>query len=244
VAIPCNAAHFYVGRRGNARAAPADLETGYIYVGGWGAGSSGIAVDAGLQKSSQQAAREDYAPYWKYGTDNPVSFPHAHRFPCGGPDVTLEFYPLTAEVLYFSASGMSTEHRRVTYTFVQLTRRSDGWLPDGGGSGTGIILKRIVSIAQPREWHKSSPQNDVFYRDGSFFGVTATDNNPRLRWTSCEIGKVSVDGAPLFRRWTDRETWSGLSTVQDWPATAILKGRDPGVCDAVGIDLRRGLLSQ
>ncbi len=88
VSIPCGARHFVTGPGYNeVTGAPGivDQETGYIYIGGWGAGPHGVSVDAGLQKSSAQSEHDDYAFYWKYASNKPVT--SEERFPCGGPDV-------------------------------------------------------------------------------------------------------------------------------------------------------------
>ena len=149
VSIPCGASHFVTGPGFDSMGAPAtvDLETGYVYIGGWGAGPRGVSVDAGLQKSSAQADHDDYAFYWKYDRNKPIT--SDERFPCGGPDVTLELYPVSPTQLVFSATGVTDSGETRTLTAVQTTLPGDGWIPSGGSSDDGVILKRIISIAQP-----------------------------------------------------------------------------------------------
>jgi hypothetical protein len=62
VSIPCGASLFAKGTGRNeltGLTSLIDQETGYIYVGGWGAGPNGAAVDAALQKSSAQAESDE-----------------------------------------------------------------------------------------------------------------------------------------------------------------------------------------
>ena len=158
VSIPCGVRQFVQGpgfnevtrSRGNI-----DQETGYIYIGGWGSGPYGVAVDAGLQKSSAQAERDEYSFYFKYNTAAPIT--SDMRFPCGGPDVVLELYPVANDLLLFSASGVNRAGKRVTLVVVQKTQPGDGWAPSGGSSADGIILKRVVSIAQ-EDYVQRSPR--------------------------------------------------------------------------------------
>lgn len=243
VSIPCGARHFIQGPGYNeVTGAPGivDQETGYIYIGGWGAGPGGVSVDAGLQKSSAQAEHDDYAFYWKFAANKPIT--SEERFPCGGPDVVLELYPVSDSLLVFSATGVSTDGERHTFTAVQHTKPSDGWTPDGGSFGDGVILKRIVSIAQPYSWHKRSGVGRTNrFASGSYFGVAGPkDLTPRIVWKQCEIGHVVPPAiAPVYHAWTTSQTWAssvpGIYT--DWPPLGVFRGRD-GACDAAGIYLR------
>ena len=243
VSIPCGARHFVTGPGYNeVTGAPGivDQETGYIYIGGWGAGPAGVSVDAGLQKSSAQAEHDDYAFYWKYASNKPIT--SEERFPCGGPDVVLELYPVADSLLVFSATGVATDGQRHTFTAVQHTRPGDGWSPDGGSQNDGIILKRIVSIAQPYAWHKRSGigRSDRF-TSGSYFGVTGPkDLTPRIVWKQCQIGHVVPPAiVPTYHAWTPAQTWTspvpGIYT--DWPPLGVFR-RNDGVCDSAGIYLR------
>ena len=243
VSIPCNVSHFVTGPGYNeVTGSPGivDQETGYVYIGGWGAGPRGVSVDAGLQKSSAQSEHDDYAFYWKFASNKPIT--SEDRFPCGGPDVVLELYPVADSLLVFSATGVASDGQRHTFTAVQRTRPDDGWSPDGGSAGDGIILKRIVSIAQPWTWHKRSGvgRGDRF-ASGSYFGVRGPhDLTPRIVWHDCELGHVVPPAiVPQYHPWTPAQTWTssvpGIYT--DWPPLDVMRGQN-GACDAAGIYLR------
>jgi hypothetical protein len=243
VSIPCGVSHFVTGPGYNeVTGAPGlvDQETGYIYIGGWGAGPRGVSVDAGLQKSSAQSMSDDYAFYWKFSSNKPIT--SEERFPCGGPDVVLELYPVADSLLVFSATGVASDGDRHTFTAVQHTRPEDGWAPAGGSADDGIILKRIVSIAQPYTWHKRSGigRSDRFV-SGSYFGVTGPrDLTPRIVWHSCEIGHVEPPSiVPLYKPWTASQTWRSTlpGVYTDWPPLGVFRGSN-GACDAAGIYLR------
>jgi hypothetical protein len=243
VSIPCGVRHFVTGPGYNeVTGAPGivDQETGYIYIGGWGAGPRGVSVDAGLQKSSAQSENDDYAFYWKFASNKPIT--SEERFPCGGPDVVLELYPVADSLLVFSATGVATDGNRHTFTAVQHTRPDDGWSPEGGSANDGIILKRIVSIAQPYAWHKRSGvgRADRFV-SGSYFGVAGPqDLTPRIVWHSCEIGKVEPPSiVPQYKPWTSSQTWTSPvpGVYTDWPPLGVFRGSN-GACDAAGIYLR------
>jgi hypothetical protein len=243
VSIPCGARHFVTGPGYNeVTGAPGivDQETGYIYIGGWGAGPSGVSVDAGLQKSSAQAETDDYAFYWKYASNKPVT--SDERFPCGGPDVVLELYPVAESLLVFSATGVASDGQRHTFTAVQHTQPADGWSPGGGSSTDGVILKRIVSIAQPYAWHKRSGIGKADrFRSGSYFGVASPrDLTPRIVWSHCEIGHVVPPSiVPRYHTWTPSQTWTSPvpGVYTDWPPLGVMRGNE-GACDAAGLYLR------
>jgi hypothetical protein len=243
VSIPCGVRHFVTGPGYNeVTAAPGivDQETGYIYIGGWGAGPRGVSVDAGLQKSSAQSEHDDYAFYWKFASNKPIT--SEDRFPCGGPDVVLELYPVADSLLVFSATGVASDGIRHTFTAVQHTRPDDGWSPGGGSREDGIILKRIVSIAQPYTWHKRSGvgRADRFV-SGSYFGVAGPhDLTPRIVWSRCELGHVVPPSiVPQYKPWTSSETWTSSvpGVYTDWPPLGVFR-RNEGACDAAGIYLR------
>ena len=242
VSIPCGVRHFVTGPGYDEVTGDrgiVDLETGYVYVGGWGAGPRGVSVDAGLQKSSAQAEHDDYAFYWKFAANKPITADE--RFPCGGPDVVLELYPVSASQLVFSATGVTTSGERRTLTVVQTTVPDDGWIPSGGSAADGIIVKRIISIAQPWTWHRraGAPRSDRF-TSGSFFGVNGPrDLTPRFVWSRCEVGRVFPPAiVPQYRAWTDRETWTSrvAGVYTDWPPLGVLRSND-GVCGAAGLYL-------
>ncbi len=242
VSIPCGASHFVTGPGLDSMGTPAtvDLETGYVYVGGWGAGPRGVSVDAGLQKSSAQADHDDYAFYWKFDRNKPIT--SDERFPCGGPDVVLELYPVSPTQLVFSATGVTDSGVKRTLTVVQTTLPDDGWIPSGGSRDDGIILKRIISIAQPYTWQRRAggTRADRF-TSGSYFGVNGpNDLRPRFVWSRCEVGRVVPPAIePAYRAWTGNETWTSRApgTYTDWPPYGVMRAND-GACDAAGLYLR------
>jgi hypothetical protein len=229
VSIPCGVSHFTQGI--------VDEETGYIYIGGWGAGPNGVSVDAGLQKSSAQSGVDDYAFYWKYASNKPIT--SDMRFPCGGPDVTLELYPVTPSLLVFTATGVNADGKRVTLTMVQKTVPQDGWTPSGGSTSDGIILKRIVAIAQPYSWQHNARHRNRFV-DGSYFGIKSpTNRKPQIVFKSCEIGHLKPPSiVPHYETWALPETWSAAipGMYLDWPPLGVSR-QTSGVCDAAGIYL-------
>ena len=243
VSIPCGVRHFVTGPgfdEATGDQGTIDLETGYVYIGGWGAGPRGVSVDAGLQKSSAQSLHDDYAFYWKFDRNRPITADE--RFPCGGPDVVLELYPVSATQLVFSATGVTDAGEKRTLTVVQTTTASDGWLPDGGSRDDGVILKRIISIAQPWTWHRRSGvgRNDRF-TSGSYFGVNGPhDLTPRFVWSRCEVGHIVPPAiVPEYKPWTGSETWTSrvAGVYTDWPPLGVLRASG-GACDAAGLYLR------
>jgi hypothetical protein len=239
VTLPCNIQHFRIDP-----VKKSDLETGYVYIGGWGAGSRHdvINVDAGLQKSSQQSKLGDtYSVYWKYGTNDPITFDT--RFPCGAnAKVEMLFYPVSKTLLRYSATGTLASGKRVTMTFLQHTNPSDGWWPDGGTAKDGVILKRLISIAQPPSWHTTVGRS---WKSESYFGVRKDDETPRVVWLSCRIGTVDSGGSPHLHNWTRADSYApppdlAKTILLDYPPRAeTADNASFGQCDAVGIDLRR-----
>jgi hypothetical protein len=242
VTIPCGVRHFMTGPGFNEvtrKPGIVDLETGYIYIGGWGAGNRGVAVDAGLQKSSAQALSDDYAFYFKYASNKPIT---SVRFPCGGPDVFLELYPVTNDLLVFSATGTLANGHRTTVTIVQKTKPEDGWMPDGGSRSDGIILKRIVAIAQPPSWRDASNSLAATrFISGTYFGVDNPQHPvPRIVWKRCEIGRVIPPRLhPNYQPWTNAATWysSQPGMYLDWPPLGVFRSNasSANACDAAGI---------
>jgi hypothetical protein len=242
VSIPCGVSKFQQGQGFNEvtqQKGLVDQETGYIYIGGWGAGSRGAGVDAGLQKSSAQSASDDYAFYWKYANNRPVT--STRRFPCGGPDVTLSIYPVSDDLLVFSANGVTADGQRRTLIAVQRTRAEDGWDPTGGSPRDGVILKRLVSIAQPAAWRTDLDMGLRRWRSGTYFGVVGpNDPSPKIVWRKCEIGNVHPPRiVPDYHEWTDSDSWHPRSpgVYTDWPPKGIFLSSQ-GVCDVVGLYLR------
>ena len=219
ISIPCGTGHFQ-------SAHGSDTETGFVYVGGWGSGDSGTPVDAGLQKSSsQKIGPEDYAAYWKYDNNPPITaWP---RFDCGARDITIEFYPLANDLLYFSARGHVEGGATITVALVQVTLPSEGWRRDGGSSSNGAILKRMITIAQPPSRAATMPHfgqsltGDVLFRyvqqlprlrNGSYFGLVHGSGAPALHWSDCRIGRVGANGLPQFVTWSRKQIFNAGAT--------------------------------
>ncbi len=243
VSIPCGVRHFATGPGYNevtGDQGTIDLETGYVYIGGWGAGARGVSVDAGLQKSSAQAEHDDYAFYWKFASNKPIT--SDERFPCGGPDVVLELYPVSPTQLVFTATGISDSGTRRTLTVVQTTNADDGWIPNGGSRDDGVILKRIISIAQPWTWHRRAGGSRTNrFTSGSYFGVNGPhDLTPRFVWSRCEVGHIVPPAiVPTYRPWTGNETWTSRvpGVYTDWPPLGVMRASG-GACGAAGLYLR------
>ena len=191
-----------------------------------------------MQKSSAQATRDEYAFYFKYAGNKPIT---SARFPCGGPDVVMELYPVTGSLLVFSTTGVLESGKLATITIVQKTKPDDGWVPDGGSKDDGIILKRLVSIAQPSTWRQAgNPLALTRFNSGTYFGIAGPkDPTPRIVWKSCEIGRVTPPRiVPNYQPWTAALTWSAAKSgiYLDWPPLGVFAGGH-GTCDTVGIFL-------
>lgn len=235
VSIPCGVAHFE-SKNG------LDVETGYIYIGGWGAGNYGVAVDAGLQKSSAQNSTDDYAFYWKYGSNRPFTVSNGNRFPCGGPDVSLEIYAVSNDLMVFAANGVTADGVRRTLIAIQRTKPEDGWIPGGGTADNGIIMKRIVSIAQPPGWTNDPVWRTQRWSSGTYFGIGGpSDPSPKIAFKKCLLGHVVPPSIrPVYHDWTDKETWhSPPGSYTDWPP-ADIKLANHGYCDVAGVYLAPG----
>jgi len=241
VSIPCGSSRFAQGPGYNVvtgKKGKVDLETGYVYIGGWGAGPNGTPVDAGLQKSSSQAVNDSYTFYFKYASNKPIT--SSQRFACGGPDVTLEMYPATNSLLIFSATG-AIAGKVQTLTIAQRTQPQDGWSPTGGSRTDGIILKRIVAIAQPDLWNTDTAAGESRFSNGSYFGIPSPKNpKPDIIFTRCDIGRVQPPAnTPTYKPWTQADTWTPHQPgiYVDWPPPSVFHAT-AGVCDGAGIYLR------
>ena len=246
VSIPCGARHFQTGPGYNEATREqgiVDQETGYIYIGGWGAGPRGVSVDAGLQKSSAQSLHDDYAFYWKFASNKPIT--SEDRFPCGGPDVVLELYPVSPTLLVFSVTGIFAG-RPTPYVHGRAAYAAGGRLGTGRpvrattGSSSSAS-SRSLSRGAVGTCRKSGVSRTDRFSSGSYFGVAGPhDLTPRIVWSHCEIGHV-VPGAiaPQYTSWSSSQTWTspvpGIYT--DWPPLGVFRGRE-GACDAAGIYLR------
>jgi hypothetical protein len=178
VFLPCNAA----------RLRP-NFETAFAYVGGWGAGSAGPAVDAGFQRSNLY---DDYALFIRAQGFKQLSI--EPRFPCGHT-VAFRFYAASDTDLRLWAKGRT--ERGVDEALVANLKHDAtyGWPAAGGGPVDGIVLKRMTTIGQS-DPSTSLPDGTSWNADGSYFGHYANDKTPRIRWSNLAVGQVDAKGNP------------------------------------------------
>ena len=178
VFLPCNVTHV-----------DPKFEVAFAYVGGWGVGKTGKAVDAGFQRSN---VYDDYAAFI-----NAQGFPQISkepRFPCGHP-IDFRFYAASDTELHFWAKGL-TENNRVEVVEARLTHPANyGWPANGGGPVDGIVLKRMTTIGQ-NDATGALPQGVEWDADGSYFGV-GTSGRPLVRWSNLAIGRIDPKGNPV-----------------------------------------------
>jgi hypothetical protein len=179
VSLPCKAAHL----RPN-------FEVAFAYVGGWGVGSAGTAVDAGFQRSN---AFDDYAAFIRAQGYPQIS--KEPRFPCGH-SVDFAFSAVTDTDLRLWTKGY-TENHKVEVVVADLNHvASYGWPSGGGGTANGIVLKRMTTIGQ-NDPEKNLPPGVAWNQDGSYFGRLPGDHKPMVHWTNLKVGQVGKNGAPI-----------------------------------------------
>jgi hypothetical protein len=179
VYLPCKAAHLRPS-----------FETAFAYVGGWGTGSTGTAVDAGFQRSN---AFDDYAAFIRAQGYQQVS--KEPRFKCGGV-IAFAFSAVTSTDLRLWTKGL-TENGKVEVVVADVKHAASyGWPPDGGGTTDGIVLKRMTTIGQ-NDPEKALPAGVAWNQDGSYFGRLPGDKLPRVRWRNIQVGQVDAAGAPV-----------------------------------------------
>lgn len=179
VYLPCRAARLH-----------ANFETAFAYVGGWGAGRAGKAVDAGFQRSD---LHDNYSLFLLA-----QDFPQISKFPrfACGHSVNFRFYAASDRVLRLWAKGVTT-NGRVEAVEARLEHApSYGWPADGGGATDGIVLKRMTTIGQA-DADEALPDNVPWDENGSYFGHYAGDRTPRIRWTKMVVGRVNARGNPV-----------------------------------------------
>jgi hypothetical protein len=179
VFLPCNATHLHP-----------KFETAFAYVGGWGVGEAGRAVDAGFQRSN---AYDDYAAFIRAQAFPQIS--KEPRFVCGHP-VDFRFYAASNTELRFWARGV-TAHNRVTAVEARLQHPAAyGWPANGGGTSDGVVLKRMTTIAQNNATEEL-PSGTSWNADGSYFGHYAGDKRPAVNWSNLVVGQVDGHGNPV-----------------------------------------------
>ncbi len=192
VYLPCKAASLKMSGKDA-------LETGYVYVGGFGAGNNSTAVDAGFQESSIHDGSEadNYALVVKY--QNKSGMDHwTNRFSCD-QEVYYSFETISPTLLVINATGEAWFKHNKKYATGQVPihpNPGDGWDPSGrvpGITDDAVVVKRMVSIAQPPEWSSFINGNRNWFRNGSYFGHRAGNRTPLVHWRGCEV-KVSIAG--------------------------------------------------
>jgi len=168
-----------------------------VYVGGFGGGDDGTAVDAGFQESSVHdgSKRDNYALIFKYqGQSGEQGW--SNRFVCD-QEVTYSFETISPNQLLLTASGFTwVNNNRVMEPNAHVSEQPalrDGWSPSGGILGSlefGIVVKRMVSIAQPKSWTSDAHYRNTWYKDGSYFGHSSGSTAPLIHWRACEVGRV------------------------------------------------------
>jgi hypothetical protein len=178
VFLPCKAAHLHP-----------NFEVAFAYVGGWGTGSAGTAVDAGFQRSN---AFDDYAAFI-----NAQGCPQISKEPRSVCDHTIDFAlsAMSDTDLRLWTRGY-TENKKIETVVADLKHPAAyGWPSDGGGSAQGIVLKRMTTIGQ-NDPDKNLPPGVAWNQDGSYFGRLPGDKTPKVRWTNMKVGQVGADGKP------------------------------------------------
>jgi hypothetical protein len=179
VFLPCNATQLHP-----------QFEVAFAYVGGWGAGDSGPAVDAGFQRSD---ALGNYAAFINAQGFHQIS--KEPRFVCGHP-VEFRFYTASDRELVLWTKGL-TENKRVEVVEARLQHpESYGWPANGGGPTDGIVLKRMTTIAQ-NDATSALPKGMPWDDDGSYFGHYANQRRPLVRWWNLVVGRVDPKGRPI-----------------------------------------------
>jgi hypothetical protein len=189
VFLPCKAARLH-----------ASFETAFAYVGGWGTGKAGKAIDAGFQRSD---LHDNYSAFVLAQDFRQISkFP---RFTCG-QSVDFRFYAASDSELRLCTKGRTT-NGRVEVVEARLKHASTyGWPADGGGSGDGIVLKRMTTIGQDNA-DEALPDGVSWDEDGSYFGHYAGDRQPRVRWSKLVVGRIDAKGNPV-----DLEPWGAAQS--------------------------------
>ena len=175
VFLPCNATQVHP-----------KFETAFAYVGGWGAGKDGKAVDAGFQRSN---LFKDYAVFIRAQGFKQIS--KEPRFTCGPVD--FKFYAASDTELVFWARG-ATDRARNEVIIARLRHPvSYGWPANGGGPTDGIVLKRMTTIGQSTSAGKL-PGGTPWNADGSYFGRSQNGTRPLVHWSALAVGQVDSRG--------------------------------------------------
>jgi hypothetical protein len=203
VFLPCKATHL-----------DPKFEVAFAYVGGWGVGSAGKAVDAGFQRSNLY---DDYAAF--INAQGFAQISKEPRFQCGHP-VDFRFYAASDTELRLWAKGLTTNDRIEVVEARLKHPLSYGWPANGGGSVDGIVLKRMTTIGQ-NDATGALPEGVEWDADGSYFGVSPK-GTPVVRWSHLVVGRVdrsgnAIDVVPWNVYSTDGTLQSGTSNYPNDP---------------------------
>lgn len=229
VALPCNAAQVREGE-----------ELGYIYLGGWGAGTYGKAVDAGLQKGRVADGNPihdyyrlilNYEGHWHVPT-RPL------KIACGqtvdltfeaDADGKLRLSTQTVNAINDSGTPVVIPTRELIEVPVN---RGDGWLPGENQRHNGTLVKRMVTIGQPLCWFARNLNGKGMHAvvhgwntDGSYFGHHPGSLTPLIHWTHTEVGAWNT-----FRHAWEWTKVSSTNVVRKdvYPAGNVTVTPDPG----------------
>jgi hypothetical protein len=218
-------------------------ETAFAYVGGWGAGDKGTAVDAGFQYSP---VYKNYALFIRGQTSahqQRKQISERPRFVCGHK-VRFKFLAYSDTELRFSAYGSTADdngRNRVKHDEIEAHLhhgKGYSWPANGGGPVNGIILKRMTTIGQSGI-ERTLPPGLTWDTDGSYFGHTAKSKEPLVRWSDLLVGTVDSHGNPAHLvRWGTAQTFRAANPdALDYPSTAVIVFCGGCVSEANAIDL-------
>jgi hypothetical protein len=127
-------------------------------------------------------------------------------------------------------------------------KQPTNWPIDGGGADSGIVMKRMTTIAQ-KDMPKLPP-GVTWENDGSYFGHAKGSRKPLVRWRNIRIGNVGLDGRlpPNPPPWGRAQTYADSSDpgVYNYPNEQSLPHNcfgnssiGAGACsdEAVAVDL-------
>jgi hypothetical protein len=203
-------------------------ETAFAYVGGWGAGADGTAVDAGFQYSWDY---KNYALFIK-GVENVYQrrkqISEWPRFVCNHW-VKFRFFAYSDTELRFWAKGYTADNNgkeRMAGDQVEGSLRHGkgyNWPSNGGGPSSGIILKRMTTIGQSGIEKRLLP-GQTWDTDGSYFGHAENSRSPLVRWSDLLIGTVDKHGKPVHLvPWGAPQTFPAADAeALDYPTAAVI----------------------
>jgi hypothetical protein len=187
-------------------------DTAYMYVGGWGSGSSGRVVDAGLKHNSDRNTWEPFISVEGVGliAFNKVDYvdPGNRTLFKPGTSATLRFgvarsTKTSKDYIYLDVSGTNTLDLSVKITLgmsVQAHTGLSGWNYDA----QDIVFKRSTTIAQDKPYVSNFGDFTVL-PDGSFSKMRAYVVTGAYiydaKWSSVKLGR-----AGSLQDWLDSDS--------------------------------------